>query len=70
MEVAGFKSITCYRTGLDISTSDSLFSIEEALLDAITTYQNNGDGKIRLASKAFNDHFVRMTLEIATKPGV
>lgn len=67
LEVVAFKSIACYRTGLDISPADPLSSIISALEDAVATIERHGT--IRLASKAFNDHFVRLTLRVATKPG-
>ncbi|KAF7967668.1 hypothetical protein HWV62_38186 [Athelia sp. TMB] len=67
-EVVAFKSIACYRTGLNISTTDSLSDIVSSLEDALSALQRSGDDKIRLASKAFNDHFVRMVLSVSTKP--
>jgi hypothetical protein len=69
-EVAGFKSIACYRTGLAISTTNTTAEIEDSLGDAILSYERKG--RLRLEYKAFNNHFVRMVLAIAgqqNKPG-
>ncbi|KAK7030689.1 CBM1 domain-containing protein [Favolaschia claudopus] len=65
--VAGFKSIACYRTGLDVSTADSMESIMKSLEDVLTMYRETGT--LRLAHKVFNDHIVRMTLEISGECG-
>ncbi|KLO15252.1 hypothetical protein SCHPADRAFT_914510 [Schizopora paradoxa] len=67
-DVAGFKSVACYRTGLDVSpVSASLEEIEEALMVAMKRYI--ATGKLRLADKAFNDYLVRVTMEVAGKYG-
>lgn len=68
-EVVAFKSIACYRTGLDISTFDrnTTQEVEKAFNLVMQDYQKTGNGKIRLAHKAFNDHFVRITMTIAGK---
>jgi hypothetical protein len=73
-EVAGFKSIACYRTGLDVSTGTVLDNDLYVLVDIdlirdsyITTK------KIRLAHKFFNDHILCIALSVAAKckkPGV
>jgi len=68
-EVAGYKSIAAYRTGLAVSTSGSKADIEKSLCDAIKSYYSNRGRNFRLQHKAFNDHFVRMALNIAKKPG-
>ncbi|KAJ7224341.1 amidohydrolase 2 [Mycena pura] len=66
--VVGFKSIACYRTGLDVAPSaESDESILTCLREVYTTYQQTG--KIRLAHKTLNDHVVRMALEVAGKCG-
>lgn len=67
-DVAGFKSVACYRTGLDVSPIPaSLEEIEEALMVAMKRYI--ATGKLRLADKAFNDYLVRVTMEVAGKYG-
>jgi len=64
--VAGFKSVACYRTGLDVSpVSASLEDIEQALM--VTMKRYIATGKLRLADKAFNDYLVRVTMEVAGK---
>lgn len=69
-DVVGFKSIACYRTGLDIETTDDPASILRSLVEISSIY--NAKGSIRLAHKAFNDYVVRLLLQIASvvrKPG-
>ncbi|KAJ7155488.1 amidohydrolase-domain-containing protein [Mycena crocata] len=62
--VVGFKSIACYRTGLDIVPSaESEDAIVTCLEDALKTCRDTGT--IRLAHKALNDHVVCMALEVA-----
>lgn len=68
-EVVGYKSIAAYRTGLAVSTSGSKADIEISLSEAVNGYYDNGRRKLRLQHKAFNDHFVRMALDIVKKPG-
>lgn len=68
--VAGFKSIVCYRTGLDVSMYSSQAGLKFSLLDVFKMLQ--AEGKIRLAHKDLNDLVVRITLEVAgeyQKPG-
>lgn len=62
-EVVGFKSIACYRTGLDISTSAPKEEIEQCLLEIWKQYE--AKGVLRLAHKALNDRLVRIVLGIA-----
>lgn len=62
--VVGFKSIVCYRTGLDVSTFSPPASLKFSLLDIFKVYKD--EGKIRLAHKALNDHVVRTALEVST----
>ncbi|KAI6104928.1 hypothetical protein EV401DRAFT_2014768 [Pisolithus croceorrhizus] len=62
-EVAGFKSIACYRTGLDISTSGAKEDVENSLLEAWTQYKATGD--LRFKQKALNDYLVRIVLRLA-----
>ncbi|KAI6022100.1 amidohydrolase 2 [Pisolithus marmoratus] len=62
-EVVGFKSIACYRTGLDISTSGAKEDVENSLLEAWTQYKEAGG--FRLKHKALNDHLVRIVLRTA-----
>jgi hypothetical protein len=73
--VVGFKSVVCYRTGLDVvsdlSEGRCTYDAISTLKDLIRQYQQNGC--IRLAIKGLNDHVVRTTLKIAgnhQKPGI
>ncbi|KAJ7760482.1 amidohydrolase-domain-containing protein [Mycena metata] len=66
--VVGFKSIACYRTGLDIApAAESETSILACLKDVLQTYQTTG--KLRLAHKSLNDSIVRMALTISGECG-
>ncbi|KXN86685.1 Protein fluG [Leucoagaricus sp. SymC.cos] len=62
-DVAGFKSIVCYRTGLDVSMYSSQAGLKFSLLDVFKMLQ--AENKVRLAHKDLNDLVVRTTLEIA-----
>ncbi|KAF9219359.1 amidohydrolase 2 [Gyrodon lividus] len=62
-EVVGFKSVACYRTGLDIATLGTPEEIQCSVLDALARYKQKGD--LRFQHKALNDHLVRVVLEIA-----
>ena len=69
--VAGFKSVVCYRTGLDVSTVPDPAAEATALFDACQHFQP--DVPLRLANKPLNDLVVRTTLEVAAeynKPGM
>ena len=69
--VAGFKSVVCYRTGLDVSTVPDPAAEATALFDVYQHLQP--DVPLRLADKPLNDLVVRTTLEVAAeynKPGM
>jgi hypothetical protein len=69
--VAGFKSIVCYRTGLDVSMYSSQAGLKFSLLDVFKMLQ--AENKIRLSHKDLNDLVVRTTLDVAgdfQKPGI
>ncbi|KAJ7077817.1 amidohydrolase 2 [Mycena belliarum] len=61
--VVAFKSIACYRTGLNVSPSGSEDAILQCFQDVLKALEETG--RIRLAHKALNDHIVRMALEVA-----
>jgi hypothetical protein len=71
--VVGFKSVICYRTGLDVAPTlqdDCDTVLLDAFVDFTAQYQSKQH--VRLANKYFNDHAVRITLEVAgkhNKPG-
>lgn len=69
--VVGFKSVVCYRTGLEVSTVPNRFAETSALFDTFKHSQSNVP--LRLENKPLNDLVVRTTLEIAAtynKPGM
>jgi hypothetical protein len=69
-DVVGFKSIVCYRTGLDVALSNSAEEQEQALLEIFGEYAKTGS--LRLNHKPLNDEVVRITLTVAgnhNKPG-
>jgi len=71
--VAGFKSIVCYRTGLDVSTVPNPAAEVEALCSTYENFRSRTDLPLMLASKPLNDLVVRTTLEVAaerSKPGI
>jgi hypothetical protein len=72
--VAGFKSVVCYRTGLEVSTVPNRSAEISALFDTFDTFKRSQSNiPLRLANKPLNDLVVRTTLEIAAeynKPGM
>ena len=71
--VVGFKSVVCYRTGLDVSTVPDSNAEAGALYNACWRFQSDTNVPLRLADKPLNDLVVRTTLEVAaeySKPGM
>lgn len=72
-EVVGFKSIACYRTGLDIAvmnTEDPQAHpqvIEQSITMIYLKYE--ATRTLRLADKVLNDYIVNKTMHIAAKCG-
>ncbi|KAI0742634.1 amidohydrolase-domain-containing protein [Daedaleopsis nitida] len=66
-EVAGFKSIVCYRTGLDVSVTSDVSVLERATMTAILVYV--AKRQLRLADKPLNDFIVNTTMRIAGECG-
>ncbi|KAJ8472931.1 hypothetical protein ONZ51_g8177 [Trametes cubensis] len=72
-EVAGFKSIACYRTGLNVSFVTSLMDdaviseIEQLLTKLSLIYMTKRE--LRLAHKEINDYVVNVTMRIAGEHG-
>ncbi|KAF4611557.1 hypothetical protein D9613_003781 [Agrocybe pediades] len=64
-DVVGFKSIVCYRTGMNVSVSGNKEEEQAALQEVLATYQ--AQGKLRLQHKALNDLVVRIALDVAGK---
>ena len=70
-DVVGFKSIICYRSGMNVSLTGRTEEKEVALENIRDAFDKSG--KVRLAHKALNDEVVRIGLEIAGhygKPGM
>ena len=66
--VVGFKSVVCYRTGLDVAPplpGGYHYTFLDALKDLTAQYQEKKH--IRLENKYFNDLAVQITLEVAGK---
>ncbi|OBZ74438.1 Protein fluG [Grifola frondosa] len=66
-EVAGFKSIACYRTGLDIVVQLDTPGLERSLVPIILRYETTKT--LRIADKIMNDFIVNTTLRIAGEGG-
>lgn len=69
-EVVGFKSIACYRTGLDIEywpVDRDTIEVRQALTRMLLKYTITK--KMRLADKIVNDFFVNTALRIAGECG-
>ncbi|KAF9028052.1 amidohydrolase 2 [Hymenopellis radicata] len=64
-EVVAFKSSACYRTGLDISLSDSDEDVEACLSTLSDEYAEKG--AVRLVHKPLNDYLVRICLDVAAQ---
>ena len=72
--VVGFKSVVCYRTGLDVVTTLKGGGLPDEAISSFAELikQFQEKGRIRLSTKYFNDYVVRIALEVAGnhhKPG-
>lgn len=65
--VAGYKSIACYRTGLDITLTQDPAALEMAMTAIALQYSTAKT--LRLADKALNDLVVNLALRIAGECG-
>ncbi|KAG1865961.1 amidohydrolase 2 [Suillus subluteus] len=64
--VVGYKSVACYRTGLDVDPAPcSADELYECLASVIEQFKEKGS--IRFEHKALNDHLVKIVLDIAGK---
>jgi hypothetical protein len=68
-DVAGFKSVVCYRTGLDVSVVPNMDAEVEAMNVASLRFGVGTNTPLRLADKALNDLVVRTTIEVAAEHG-
>ena len=66
-DVAGFKSIACYRTGLDIGPIPDTSTLERAVMTVILVY--HARHTLRLADRALNDYVVHRTMRAAAECG-
>ncbi|KAH9029232.1 amidohydrolase 2 [Lactarius pseudohatsudake] len=62
-----FKSVVCYRTGLDVDVASNVPAEIEALRGAYGQFRLRANVPVRLENKPLNDFVVRMTLEIAAE---
>jgi hypothetical protein len=73
-DVAGFKSVVGYRTGLDVSITPNTAAETEAVDRSACGHTGLGNNvPLRLADKPLNDWIVRTTVQIAaaySKPGM
>ncbi|KAF8638354.1 hypothetical protein AX17_002256 [Amanita inopinata Kibby_2008] len=65
--VIAFKSIICYRTGLNVSLTDTQESILEAFIEVAESYMSTG--KMRLQHKVLNDYLLRIALGVCQRTG-
>ena len=67
-EVVGFKSVACYRTGLDVApTPEKISVLERAVMTLILVYAARRT--LRLADKGLNDYVVHRTMRVAAECG-
>lgn len=68
-EVVGFKSIACYRTGLNIAVMQDGpgNNVEQCVTMIMLRYE--ATRTLRLADKYLNDYIVNMTLRISSECG-
>ena len=66
-KVVGFKSIIGYRTGLNVSLTDTVDTITSALNDVLLMYRQSRS--VRLQHKPLNDYVLRLALEICRYNG-
>ncbi len=64
-DIVGFKSVICYRTGLDIPPHLSIKDVRDAFIDHITTLQEDGVSRFkRLDGQPLNAYLVNKTAHI------
>lgn len=70
-EVAGFKSIVCYRTGLNVELTKAGMAVEHCVTHMFLRYE--ATRTLRLQDKPLNDYIVNVCLEVSAtcgKPGM
>ena len=68
-DVAGFKSVVCYRTGLDVSVVPDENAEIKNLAAVCLRFGVGTNTPRRLADKGLNDLVVRTTIEVAAEHG-
>ncbi|KAI0339169.1 amidohydrolase 2 [Trametopsis cervina] len=66
-EVVGFKSIACYRTGLNITVNPDIASVTTSVSELVLDYSESKP--LRLEIKDVNDWIVNLTLEVSSQCG-
>ncbi|EKM52321.1 uncharacterized protein PHACADRAFT_260640 [Phanerochaete carnosa HHB-10118-sp] len=66
-EVAGFKSVACYRTGLNIGIVQEGQAVEHCVTMVMLRYE--AQRTLRLVDKPLNDYIVNITLRVAGECG-
>lgn len=67
-EVCGFKSVVCYRSGLDVSPTGNEPALDHAIVRIYKEFLKAWPVKeLRLDDKPLNDLVVQVTLTIAAK---
>ena len=67
-EVVGFKSVVCYRSGLDVSLTGNEVALDQAIVRVYKEFLRNWPDKtLRLDDKPLNDLVVQATLTIAAR---
>ena len=66
-EVAGFKSIVCYRTGLNIGLMQEGHAVEQCITMIMLRYE--AMRTLRLADKVLNDYIVNVALRVSSECG-
>ncbi|KIY47660.1 amidohydrolase 2 [Fistulina hepatica ATCC 64428] len=67
-DVVAFKTIVCYRSGLDVSPTDAVTPEQQTAFIRRAQAMLRSDGHIRIADKPVNDHIVHMAMDIGTLP--
>ena len=66
-EVAGFKSIVCYRTGLNVGMMQEGHAVEQCITMVMLRYE--ATRTLRLADKVLNDYIVNVALRVSSECG-
>ncbi|KIY53760.1 hypothetical protein FISHEDRAFT_68589 [Fistulina hepatica ATCC 64428] len=67
-DVVAFKTIVCYRSGLDVSPTDAMTPEQQTAFIRRAQAMLRSDGRIHVADKPVNDRIVHMAMDIRTLP--